>query len=118
MSNKNDIISKIYFDKSGYGSMKTTLDDARKIDKSINISDVKQFFNNNVEKKTNLKGYNSFIAPHPYYEYQADLFFIPNACMTTIFIVCNTALVGNHDNKSKKINIQRSKINLISWNHW
>ena len=78
MSNKNDIISKIYFDKSGYGSMKTTLDDARKIDKSININDVKQFFNNNVEKKTNLKGYNSFIAPHPCYEYQADLFFIPN----------------------------------------
>ena len=51
MSNKNDIISKIYFDKSGYGSMKTTLDDARKIDKSIKINDVKQFFNNNVEKR-------------------------------------------------------------------
>ncbi|HEY9704320.1 MAG TPA: transposase family protein, partial [Allocoleopsis sp.] len=53
-------------------------DDARKIDKSINLNDVKQFFNENVEKKTNLKGYNSFIAPHPYYEYQMDLFFIPN----------------------------------------
>ena len=78
MTNKNDIISKIYFDRSGYGSIKTTLDDARKIDKSINLNDVRQFFNNNVEKKTNLKGYNSFIAPHPYYEYQADLFFIPN----------------------------------------
>ena len=36
MSNKNDIISKIYFEKSGYGSMKITLHDARNIDKSIN----------------------------------------------------------------------------------
>ena len=42
MSNKNDIISKVYFERSGYGSIKTTLDDARKIDKSININDVKQ----------------------------------------------------------------------------
>ena len=51
MTDKNELISKIYFDKSGYGSIKTTLDDARKIDKSITLNDVKQFFNNNVEKK-------------------------------------------------------------------
>ena len=78
MSDKNKIISKVYNDKSGFSSIKNTLDDARKIDKSININDVKQFFNANVEKKTNLKGYNSFVAPNPYYEYQMDLFFIPN----------------------------------------
>ena len=35
MSNKNDMISEIYFDKSGYGSTKTTLDGARKKDKPI-----------------------------------------------------------------------------------
>ena len=51
MSNKNDIISKIYFDKSGYGTMKTTLADARKIDKSININDVKQFFFNELKNR-------------------------------------------------------------------
>ena len=51
MSDKNNIISKVYYDKSGYGSIKTTLDDARKIDKSITINDVKEFFNNNVDKK-------------------------------------------------------------------
>lgn len=78
MVDRNAIISKIYFDRSGHGSIKTTLDDARKIDKSITINDVKEFFNNNVEKKSNLKGDNTFIAPHSYYEYQADLFFIPN----------------------------------------
>ena len=51
MVDSNAIISKIYFDRSGHGSIKKTLDDARKIDKSIIINDVKEFFNNNVEKK-------------------------------------------------------------------
>jgi len=76
MSNKNDIISKIYFDKSGYGSIKTTFEDAKKKDKTITIEDVKEFFDKNVKKKTQLKNYNSFVAPYPYYEYQFDLFFI------------------------------------------
>ena len=30
MSDKQKIINDIYFDRSGYGSKKTTLDDARK----------------------------------------------------------------------------------------
>ena len=72
---KNNIISKIYYDKSGFGSIKTTFEDARKVNKSITLDDVKQFFNNNVEEKENLKGFNSFVAPHSNYEYQADLFF-------------------------------------------
>ena len=76
MDNKNAIISKIYFDKSGYGSIKTTFEDARKKDNSITIEDVKQFFNEKVNKKTQLKGYNSFVAPYAYYEFQFDLFFI------------------------------------------
>lgn len=76
MSNKNDVISKIYFDKAGYGSIKTTFEDAKKKDKTITIEDVKDFFDKSVEKKTNLKGYNSFVAPYPYYEYQFDLFLI------------------------------------------
>jgi hypothetical protein len=46
------------------------------IDKSITLDNVKHWFNENVEKKTQLKGINSFVAPHPYYEYQFDLFFI------------------------------------------
>ena len=76
MDKKQEIINKIYHDPSGYGSMKTTLDDAKKIDKTITLNDIKEFFSKNVEKKTQLKGMNSFIAPHPYYEYQLDLFFI------------------------------------------
>ena len=72
----NNIISKIYYDQSGFGSIKTTFEDAKKVNKSITLEDVKTFFNNNVSKKDNLKCNNSFIAPHNYYEYQADLFFI------------------------------------------
>ena len=40
----NEIISKIYNEPSGFGSLKTTLEDARKIDKSIPNEDVKNFF--------------------------------------------------------------------------
>ena len=76
MEKKQEIINKIYHDLSGYGSMKTTLDDAKKIDKTITLNDIKGLFSKNVEKKTQLHGMNSFIAPHPYYEYQLDLFFI------------------------------------------
>ena len=72
---KNEIISKIYHDPSGFSSIKTTLDDARKVDKTITIEDVKDWFSKNVEKKNQLKGMNSFVAPHPYYEYQLDLFY-------------------------------------------
>ena len=61
MSNRNDIISlKICFDKSGYGSIKTTFEDAKKKDKTIILKDVKEFFDKNVEKKTQVKNYNSF----------------------------------------------------------
>ena len=39
----NNIISKIYYDKSGFGSIKTTFEDAKKVDKSITLEDVKTF---------------------------------------------------------------------------
>ena len=76
MNSKDDIIKKIYYDKSGYGSLKTTFDDVKKIDKTIKMDDIKQWFKENVEAKKQIKGMNSFIAPYPYYEYQFDLFFI------------------------------------------
>ena len=51
MSNKNDVISKIYYDKSGYGSIKTTIDDARKKDKTITKDIIKDLiFTKNYEK--------------------------------------------------------------------
>ena len=71
---KQDIISKIYFDRSGYGSKATTLKDARETDKSIKMSDVEDFFRKNVEIKKKPRGFNSFIAPHNNHTFQIDYF--------------------------------------------
>ena len=77
---KQDIISKIYYDRSGFGSINTTYKDAKAKDNakdnSITLNDVKEFFKNNVEQKKQLRGYNSFVAHEAYWEYQADLFFV------------------------------------------
>ena len=76
MTDKQDIIKKIYFDPVGFDSIKRTFEDARKINKNITLDDVKQFFKTNVEQKKQLKGYNSFIPNEAKFEYQIDLFFI------------------------------------------
>ena len=74
--NKDDTISSIYYDRSGYGSISTTYQDAKKKDKTITVNDVKKWFEKNVERKKQLSGYNSFVAPYAKYEYEIDLFFI------------------------------------------
>ena len=78
MSDKNKIISDIYFDRSGFGSIATTFKDAKAKDKSITLADVKAWFEKNLDRKRPMFGFNSFIAPYAYYEYQIDLFFITN----------------------------------------
>ena len=74
--NKEDIISSIYYDRSGYGSRAQTVKDSREKDKSITKEDVEEFFRKNVEEKRKPRGVNSFVAPHAHFEYQVDLFFI------------------------------------------
>ena len=76
MTSKQDIISSIYYDRSGFGSKATTLKDSREKDKTITEADVAEFFKKNVEEKRRPRGDNSFIAPEPYFEFQLDLFFI------------------------------------------
>ena len=75
-SDKQKIINDIYFDRSGFGSKATTLKDAREKDNTITKADVEEFFWKNVEEKRKPRGENSFVAPHSYWEYQLDLFFI------------------------------------------
>ena len=48
---KNDRISKMYYDKSGFGSKATTLRDSKKKDQRITMKDVEEFFRKNVEQK-------------------------------------------------------------------
>jgi hypothetical protein len=55
MSDKQNIISKIYFDKSGFGSKKITFDGARKVDKTIKITDVDEFFKKEYKAKETVK---------------------------------------------------------------
>ena len=74
--NKDEILSSIYYDRSGYGSVNTTYQDAKKKDKTITVNDVQQWFEKDVERKKQLSGYNSFVAPYAAYEYAIDLFFI------------------------------------------
>ena len=76
MSSKQDIISNTYFDRAGYGSRATTLADARKRDNTITMDDVNKFFSEHIEEKRKPRGENSFVAPHAYFEYQLDLFFM------------------------------------------
>ena len=77
MSTKDEIISKTYYDFGGYGSIARTLKEAREIDPSIKEIDVKTWKDKNLQRKTNLKGQNSFIASEPKQEYQIDLFEMP-----------------------------------------
>ena len=73
---KEKIISSVYYDAAGYGSIATTYRDSKKRNKDINLEDVKLWFKLNIDKKTNYKGYNSWIADKAYDEYQVYLFFI------------------------------------------
>ena len=58
---KAEIIKKVYFDPGGYASNKTTLKNARDIDKTITKADVDNCLLKNTEhtQKKQLKGYNS-----------------------------------------------------------
>ena len=71
---KEDIIRKLYYDPAGFGSIKNTLKDVRKVDPTITEAEVREWIENNTERKKNLKGYNSFIANEPKQEYQVDFF--------------------------------------------
>ena len=71
---KKDIIEKVYNDF--YGSIKQTYEEARKLDPTIKYDDIKKYFEQHRVRRTNLKGYNSFVADHYKQEYQIDLFFV------------------------------------------
>ena len=72
MSDKRYIIAQVY--NEFYGSIRETYNDAHKKDASIKYQDVKNWFDNSFTRKTNLGGFNSYIADYPHQEYQMDLF--------------------------------------------
>ncbi len=74
LEEKYTIISNIYYNEAGYGSIQTTYSDARLKNPKITLKYVKEWFAKNVGVKAQPGGTNSFIAPHAHYEYQMDLF--------------------------------------------
>ena len=52
---KNKVIEQVYNDPLGFGSIKNTLKDARKIDSAITLQDVIKWKENNIERKAQLR---------------------------------------------------------------
>ena len=50
--------------------------DAKEVDPSIKLDDVRKWMEENTKKKKQLPGQNSFIGNGPHHEYQVDLMFI------------------------------------------
>ena len=44
MSEKQKLISDVYFDRAAFGSKSRTLEEAREKDKTITMSDINEFF--------------------------------------------------------------------------
>ena len=78
MTNKHEIISNVFYDLSGHGSIIETMKDAKAIDKSIKFSNVKEWLARHVQSQSQVKGANSFVANCPYQEHQLDLMFMKN----------------------------------------
>jgi hypothetical protein len=73
---KDAIISKVYYDPSGYGSLQATYNESRLKDITISKQFVQGWFSENINKTKQPGGKNSFVAPGPGYEYQIDLFYL------------------------------------------
>ena len=61
MESKEEVISRVYYDQAGHGSMKKTYEHANNLNKSITEAHVKDWFYRNIQRKNDLAGYNSFI---------------------------------------------------------
>ena len=73
---KHLIINSIYFNESGYGSVLNTFKTAKNINTNITIHNAKAWLNDNIEKSNQPPRTNSFVAPHPFFEFQVDIFSI------------------------------------------
>ena len=106
MDANSAIISKVYYDLSGHGSMHETAKDAKDIDKSIECSVVKAWLDNRIKIKSAVKGTNSFVAKGPYQEYQLDLMCIKHLtkcfCVMLIYIssIALTIQLNKDSNRS------------------
>ena len=69
-------IEKVYYNnETGYQNLRETWKAAKLLDKSIRENDVKKWKATLEAQKKQVSGYNSFIPPKPYEEFQIDLLF-------------------------------------------
>lgn len=73
---KEALISKIYSDPAGFGSIKQTFIDVKKRDPKIKYEDVAAWFNKHRNINIKVNRYNSYVANAPKEQYQTDLFFL------------------------------------------
>ena len=74
---KKEAIKKAYESPEGLGSMQKTYQKAKQSVDSITQKDVKDWFDRNVEKKTKMRGWNSYIAPGICDEFEMGVFEMP-----------------------------------------
>ena len=81
---KDDLISNVYYDtENGYGSIKNTSEQIKKVDPSIKYDDVKTWMNKQPNKQRKAyKGSNSYVAPFARFQYQIDIMDMINLKMT------------------------------------
>ena len=85
MNDKDKWLKRIYiFKKKATNFYKET----NVHDKPMTLSYIKDWYNHFKQPKTQLKGTNSYIAPKPFYEYQIDLFFLPDQPKPNIGLAC------------------------------
>ena len=73
MSKYDGLLKKIYYDPAGFGTIQETYKDVKKKDATITINDVRDWFERNVERKKQLRGFNSYISKGPRDEFEVDL---------------------------------------------
>ena len=72
---KEKVIKQIYYDaEDGFGSVKETYQNSKKVLDSITLNDVKQWMSKQtVSQLKSYKGFNSYVAHHPLQEIQIDI---------------------------------------------
>ena len=76
LTDKEKIIKQVYENKElGYGSVKDTYKQAVQKDPDIRLADVKNYLDKLEHRQTQFKykGFNSFVSPHPLFEFEVDL---------------------------------------------
>ena len=76
LTEREKVIDKVYTDvKTGYGSIKQTLDEAKKINGLITYEDVKTYLNKFKFRQTQFqyKAYNSYVSEHNLFDMEIDL---------------------------------------------